>query len=240
MIKNNVYKKISQNLLLKKQEFEFYFIDEIGFSNSNIALKSELYNKDIENDGKYISVFKTIFLQNYYTQNRLLQIWIIKENKPVGLLIAIKYDNEIITDINTNLTSHILGNIHLYIKPEFRNLGLAKEAFVLLEEKLMEKTDYPPSIILEDNAYVFSKYLQHCLALPYAHYSDNYNNNSKYLLSEFKKIFCNAKKLSSLKIDYPCLWDNYTNKNTLFKRFLLTYFPIKNKKPIIKSNIYKI
>lgn len=214
----NLYKKYMniENLtyLFEHNKYQFYSTTEIGFSRKDIGWQHSLY----ENFGEdMISTYEMIFNGYEYSTNKISQIWILKDNIPIGLCIAIHYkEHDFIKYKDTGLTCEVLGHIHLFIKPEHRRLGLASMAVPLLEQELLkENISYPPAIILEGKAYHSNAYLKDSLALPYGQENPHYfHENPKFLCSAFKQIFRKQYNLTMMCDKYPLFQKDIKNMHT--------------------------
>lgn len=176
-------------------DLELYIIQEIGFSHKELAKKNNLYAKFKQFDS---SVFSEIFNHNYLSTNEMYQVWIMdtKSNKPVGLSIAVVFEDDKI--IKSKIQEfqedegQIIGQIHCYIKPEYRGMGLMKKIIPKLENFLYKKCplDKLPCIVMEDRAYALAKYTRNCVVFSSPQvlleknislYDDFLNGNNRYL-----------------------------------------------------------
>lgn len=181
--------------LLEKSDYKFFQLEEIGFSNSDLGLKYSLYEKF---GGNYESTFYNIFSQEEFQNELLSQVWIFKNQTPVGLGIAIHHKPpEIVIHEESGAIAQIIGHIHIYVNPAHRGKGLAKEMISPLENMLCEDQNlshYLPAIIMQDDAYHFGKHLSKTIALPHSIDSDehlDFNENVDFLYESFKKIALN-------------------------------------------------
>lgn len=151
--------------------FELYVVQEIGFSHKMLAKNNKLYAKFKDYDS---SVFCEIFNHDYLSTSEMYQIWIIdmKAKTPIGLSIAFVFeDDRVITSTIKEYKEdlgQIIGQIHCYIKPEYRGLGLIKETIPYLENFLYKKCplDKLPCIVMEDKAYSLAKHTKKCSIFP--------------------------------------------------------------------------
>lgn len=162
-------------MLLQNAGFEFKVIQEIGFSNKELAKENELFAK-FENCQS--SVFSEIFNHNYLSTSELLQVWIFDRNtkKPIGLSLAVIFDE--FKSIYSSQSKHknkrgfLVGQIHCYIRPEYRGLGLIKETIPVLESFLHKQCPVSDSsiacIVMQDKAYSLAKHTRKSLILPNA------------------------------------------------------------------------
>lgn len=152
-------------------EFELYAVQEIGFSHKKLAKENSLYANFINYES---SVFAEIFNHNYLSTNEMYQIWIIDTsiNKPIGLSIACVFEEDRVIKSSMNdykyENGQIIGQIHCYIKPQYRSLGLIKKTIPQLEKFLYNKCPFDklPCIVMEDKAYSLAKYTKNCAVLP--------------------------------------------------------------------------
>lgn len=181
--------------IFEKGDYKFFQIEEFGFSNSELGIKYSLYENF---GGNYESTFYNIFSQEEFQNDLLSQVWIFKNQTPVGLGIAIHHTPaDIVIHEESGAISQIIGHIHIYISPAHRGKGLAREMICPLENMLCQDKNlshYLPSIIMQDEAYSFGKYLTKTIALPYSVDSDEhleFNENVDFLYEAFKKISLN-------------------------------------------------
>lgn len=157
--------------MLQASGFEFKTIQEIGFSNKDLAKRNELFAKFSNCQS---SVFYEILYHNFLGTNELYQIWIydIKTGNPIGLSIAVVFEEaKIIYSANKKYKQDpgmLIGQIHCYIKPEYRGLGLIKKTIPVLEKFLYKKCpmDKIPCIVMQDKAYSLAKYTKNCVVFP--------------------------------------------------------------------------
>lgn len=181
--------------IFEKDDYKFFQIEEVGFSHGELGIKYSLY----ENFGRhYESTFYNIFSQEEFQNDLLSQIWIFKNQTPVGLGIAVHHTPaDIVIHEESGAISQIIGHIHIYVSPAHRGKGLAKEMICPLENMLCEDKNlshYLPAIIMQDNAYSFGKYLTKTIALPHSVDSEEhleFNENGDFLYEAFKKISLN-------------------------------------------------
>lgn len=159
--------------LFEEDDYEFYAIEEIGFSHKKLAFSHKLY----EQFGHSVSsTYKEIFLSKLYQSHELTQVWVLKNNAPIGLYIAVHFDDERIIDgLNTNNKAVIGGQIHLYTKPEHRSKGIAAKTIRFLEKSIQEKFNSNCAIIMQDNAYAFASKLKEAVAIPNGNTQDELN-----------------------------------------------------------------
>jgi GNAT superfamily N-acetyltransferase len=171
--------------LFEENNYSFYSLEETGFSSGSIALEHELY-EDFGPD--FVSRYYEIFNGDEHTEDYISQVWIYHDKKPIGLGMVIHEDDPYYIKDN-HLASFCLGHIQLYILEEHRGQGLAKKLIPLLEEMVFtEDTYFPPSVVMQDNAYYFKKYLQKTIAIPYPKDSDEKDENKNFLFNAFKNI----------------------------------------------------
>ena len=197
-------------LIINNQTYAFHYYEGLINKFAKQALKHQLYEKF---DG-YTSQFQRMFEGSLYYLSWSAQIFILKENEPIGICLAIDYDQkmpshvvqvsrgDLIKGQNNPLILECVGQIGLFIKPPYRHQGLASHVVPILEKKLLEKikTDYPPVIIMQDNALKFRKFLKIAFALPGA---PSHFLNFGILKAEYLKLINNPDKLDNLLNDYP-------------------------------------
>lgn len=190
-------------LLFKSDEYHYYAREEIGFSNKNFARKNKLYG---DFGDYYSSTYFDIFTMDLYSDRKMTQLWVFKDKKPIGLFLGIHYiETKTLIDQENNLPSNIIGEMHLFTLPEYRNKGIAKNSIPILENLMLTKTDYPPCLIMQDDAYPLGKYLKKSLALP-----KNYNygvclENQQILNDKYTDILDSKTNFKLLVKQFPSL-----------------------------------
>lgn len=188
--------------LFSERDYDFYLLDEIGFSNKSLGLRYHLY-EDFGPD--WDSVFNLIYQGAEFANHRITQIWIYHHNEPVGICMGIHhrdFDNRIITHRESGLQTDVIGHIQLYVRPAHRGQGLAALAIPQLEKNLLEReTQYPPSIVMEGKAWRYNDKIKESLTLPYGIGDPLYfRDNPKFLCPAFKAIFeCNERLMKMLE-----------------------------------------
>lgn len=144
--------KIQENMEYLKTEnnLDYYLLSEVGFSNKKYATQNKLYEFFGRSNS---STYYEIFTKKLYDNNLIEQIWVFDKDKVVGLGLAVHFENfKKIMHQDKNL-GEILGQIHLYVKPEYRRQGIAKECTQLMESGFLK---YDKGfIILQDDALKF-------------------------------------------------------------------------------------
>jgi GNAT superfamily N-acetyltransferase len=192
--------------LFEYHDYHFYGLEEYGFSLKKLAREHKLYETF---SGHASSTYHSIFFNNLYSQNKISQIWGFYEDKPVSLGMAIHNlddGDKIITHGPSNLKTSLIGHIHFYTKPEHRHKGITTQMVPHLETFLDKPTEYPPSVIMQDDAFIFSRHLQHCWVLPFGSHNPQYNENKFHLLSSFQQLKKDKQQMAKLKKEYPQFW----------------------------------
>jgi GNAT superfamily N-acetyltransferase len=193
--------------LFEYQDYHFYGLEEYGFSLKKLAKEHELYEKF---SGNASSTYQAIFFNNLYSQHKISQIWAFYNDEPVSLGMAIHNlddGDKVITHVPSNLKTSLTGHIHFYTRPEHRKKGITTQMVPHLETFLMKPTHYPPSVIMQDDAFHFAHHLKHCWALPFGSYSPQYHENRQHLVSAFRQLMNdNNNELIKLKKHYPQFW----------------------------------
>lgn len=154
MIKRSTFYKESKS-------FKYFKVREVGFSNKLLALKNNLF---ADFGIFFTSTYYSIFKHSLYSSNETLQFWIVnKENDIIGLAIAIRFHDDKkykVADKENINPGVILGQLHFYIKNDYRGLGLNKVIVKDMEDFLLEKKvkGLNPCIIMENQAYALAKY----------------------------------------------------------------------------------
>lgn len=204
MIKRSTIYKENKN-------FKYFKVREVGFSNKLLALKNNLH----ADFGVFLtSTYYSIFKHSLYSSNETLQFWIIdKENNDiVGLAIAIRFHEDKKYKILSKegaIPGVILGQLHFYLKNDYRGLGLNKIIVKDMEDFLLEKRlkNINPCIIMENQAYSLAKYTNKACVLSHSSspeiiekeyqnflslgtrfnmYKDSYNYTGAFVYSERK------------------------------------------------------
>lgn len=174
-----------ENAILYKEidGFEYWKIREIGFSNKKLALHNKLY----ANFGMFqTSTYYSIFKHALYSTNETLQFWIMDKNidKPIGLAVAIRFHQEAEYNIEDKMGLNpgiILGQLHFFLKNEYRGKGLNKILVPIMEEFLLEKslTSVHSCVVMENRAYSLAKYTNSACILSHScnkkNMDDDYN-----------------------------------------------------------------
>lgn len=147
--------------LSSQDNIDYYLMEEIGFTHKNYAYQNKLY----EFFGKSTpSTFQEIFKKNAFSDNALTQIWAFNEDKPVALAIGIEAKNFKPVIFNGQKRGDILGQFHLYVKPEYRKIGIGKNMIQYLDRFF--KPHENGFIFLQDDALQLKKHMQHHFAIP--------------------------------------------------------------------------
>lgn len=222
---------VPQNLekLFQYNSYDFYAAEEKGFTHKELAHKNHLY-EEFEIDGiEYSSSFEDIYKNEYCSDKIISQIWIFRDENPIGLCLGIHHDNPVkISSQKYELGSDILGYIQLYIQEEHRGKGLASKCIPLLETMLKKNTNYPASFIMQDDAFPFGKYLQEGCAISKSRNEGNNEQNKKQLDSFYKNIIEDEIALEKYKKKYPKL-----------KEEIAAYIEKETQVSIIKRNLRK-
>lgn len=224
--------------LFESNGYEFYAIEEYGFSHKKLAKQHKLYEKfghDLS------STFYEIYTVNLYEQNKLSQIWIFKDEKPVGISIGLHYDNfTTVSDPSTGLKGSILGQIHLFTLPEHRSKGLASKTVPLLETMLMNKSPYPPCLILQDNAYPFAKFLEKTWGVPSNEGYGICPENKDALGQHYKILMTDNIRFKKLLKKFPKVEESYNQWQDLklkMQPILSDLFPNNKESPTRKLGL---
>jgi GNAT superfamily N-acetyltransferase len=205
MIPNNL------EYLFEYQGYDFYGIEEYGFSLKKLARDNKLYEKFGHN---LSSTYYEIYTLGLYEQSKLSQIWIFKDDKPIGISIALHYDDIItITDASNKYSASILGQIHLFTLPEHRGKGLAGKTISILENMLLTPTPFPPCILLQDNAFPFAKKLEKTWGLPNNEFHGMCEQNKILLSDYFENLIQNENQLQKSLKRYPKLQEQFLPKH---------------------------
>lgn len=198
MIPDNLEKLFTEN------NYDFYAIQEIGVSNKDLAYENELFEKFFENGVEFTSTFEDIYRQELYSDNKINQIWIFKDDRPIGICMGIQHTEEVTTYAQmSGFKTYVPGYIQLYVKDEHRGQGLASKCIPILEEMLTEKKDYPSAFIMQDDAYPFGKYLEKGCAISSRRMLGDFFANRKQLDDFYKNILKDKVKLDSYLEQYP-------------------------------------
>lgn len=211
MIPDNLEKMFTEN------GYDFYSIKEVGVSNSQLAYEHELFEKFFENGIEFTSTFEEIYKEDLYGTNNINQIWIFKEDRPIGICMGIEHIENVTTFAQmTHFKTHVPGYIQLYVKDEHRGQGLASTCIPLLEKMLTDKKDYPSAFIMQDNAYPFGKYLQKGCAISSRRMQGDFFSNRKQLDDFYVNILKDKAKLDTYLKEYPGFekqYQEYLTKN---------------------------
>ena len=158
---------------------DYYSCDEIGFSNKKYALTHKLY----EYFGKRQSTYQQIFTKDLYFFKQIHQIWVFDDDKPIALGLAIHSDKVKILSYNDNELGNLLGNIQLYVKPEYRNKHIAANMITLLEKSFLKYEN--GFIIMQDDAYRLKHYITQFNVID-SNYQQN-NSLQQFLQPKTKK-----------------------------------------------------
>lgn len=199
---------VPENLekLFEYNGYDFYAAEEKGFTHKELAHKNHLYEDFVIDGIEYSSSFEDIYKNDYCSDKIISQIWIFREDNPIGLCLGIHHENPIqIKSHIYELGSDVLGYIQLYVQNEHRGKGLASKCIPLLETMLKKNIDYPASFIMQDDAFPFGKYLQESCALSNYYSKGDNLTNRKQLDIYYKNIIENDILLEKYKKKYPQL-----------------------------------
>ena len=170
---------IQENMEYLKTEnnLDYYLLSEVGFSNKRYATQNKLYEFFGRSNS---STYYEIFTKKLYDNNLIEQIWVFDKDKAVGLGLAVHFENfKKITHQDKEL-GEILGQIHLYVKPEYRRQGIAKECTQLMEKGFLK---YDKGfIILQDDALKFKGEIKNFIPI-----SSTYKDNMDDVLKEISQ-----------------------------------------------------
>lgn len=160
-------------------------------NNYKELLDNKLYNKD-----HGASYFKYLY-NNFEKENKDITTIIaysIEDGNPIGVLLFEHYKNKSINSYKLR-TYCLIGKIGIYIKPEFRNNGIAKKLILEFENNFIDKYSENIDYILVD-AY------QAVYEIAFKHFkffiSNNNNLSDTYIINNIKKSI-NLKGTMSLK-----------------------------------------
>lgn len=206
---------IPENLekLLTYNDYDFYVIEEMGFSNKRLAIKHELYETFYENDVQYSSTFEDIYRENLYDDHKISQIWIFKDDRPVGVCMGIHHDTKQSTYASQlKFNIDIAGYIQLFVKDEHRGQGLASQCIPLLESMLHDNNqEYPTAFIMQDKAYPFGKYLKNGCAISSHRCFGDFFSNRHQVEKYYQDLLKNENKLSKMLKQYSGFAQQYEN-----------------------------
>lgn len=141
---------------------DYYLLAEAGFTHKSYAKKHQLY----EFFGKkFSSTFYEIYTQNLYQNDFLTQVWVFENDKPIGLGIGVQFEPILPVIYNNNKIGEILGQIQLYVKPEFRKMNIAKNMTEILDNNFLRNEK--GLVILQDDAFYLNKSVSHLVPIPY-------------------------------------------------------------------------
>ena len=177
---------IQENMEYLKTEnnLDYFLLSEVGFSNKKYATEKKLY----EFFGRAnSSTYYEIFTKKLYDNNLIEQIWVFDRDKVVGLGLAVHFENFKKVIHQDREIGEILGQIHLYVKPEYRRQGIAKESTNLMEKGFLK---YEKGfIILQDDALKFKSEIKNFVPIP---------SNYKEIIDDIAKEI-SQQKINSLR-----------------------------------------
>ena len=141
---------------------DYYLVAEAGFTHKSYAKQHKLY----EFFGKsYSSTFYEIYTKRLYDNDFLTQVWVFENDKPIGLGIGVQF--EPIRDViyQSSKIGEILGQIQLYVKPEFRKMGIAKNMTEILDCNFL--ANEKGLVILQDDAFYLHKSVSNLIPIPH-------------------------------------------------------------------------
>ena len=174
---------------------DYYLLStEAGFTNKSYAKYHKLY----EFFGKsYSSTFYEIYTKKLYENDFLTQVWVFENDKPIALGIGVQF--EPIRDViyQNNKIGEILGQIQLYVNPEFRKMGIAKNITKILDRNFL--ANEKGLVILQDDAFYLNKSVSNLIPVPY-NYKEKLPEIAVQItakkIQEMKKTFAQPVKLN--------------------------------------------
>lgn len=191
---------LNPEYLDEDDNFEFYAIQEIGFSHKKLAKNNNLYANF---DKNVTSTYYQIIHNDYLKTNEIYQVWVIdkKLNIPIGLSMAVVFhpeEQDILLDDSEHNSGIVLGQIHCFINKDYRGFGLAKKTIPILENFLYKKcpSSHIPCILMKDQAYSLAKHTKKCCILPYDKIKD-----SQYIYQNFINGLSRFENYNNIKIE---------------------------------------
>lgn len=203
---------IPQNLekLFTENSYDFYRIQEVGVSNKELAYEHRLFEQFFEQGVEFTSTFEEIYREDLYCKNNINQIWIFKEDRPIGICMGIEHTTDVATFAQmSGFKTNVGGYIQLYIRDEHRGQGLASKCIPLLEQMFNVNKDYPCAFIMQDNAYPFGKYLEKGCAISSKRMLGDFFANRKQLDGFYTTILKDKVKLDTYLNEYPGFKEQY-------------------------------
>lgn len=173
---------------------DYYLFEEAGFTDKTYAKKHQLY----EFFGKsFLSTFYQMYTKNLYENEFLTQIWVFQDDKPIGLAIGVQFETIKPVIYQNNKIGEILGQIHFYVKPEFRKMGVARNMTEILDCNFL--SNEKGLVILEDDAFYLKKSISNLIPIP-QNYKEKLSEISIQIatkkIQELKKTFSQTPKLN--------------------------------------------
>lgn len=172
--------------LTTENNLDYFLLSEVGFHNKKYAIQNKLYEFFGRSNS---STYYEIFAKKLYDNKLIEQIWVFDKDKAIGLGLAVHFENfKNITHQDKKL-GEVLGQIHLYVKPEYRRQGIAKKSTQLMEEGFLK---YDRGfIVLQDDALKFKDEIKKLIPIP-----SDYKENMDEVFKEISKHKINGLRQS--------------------------------------------
>ena len=148
--------------LLTKNDLDYYFVSEVGFTHKKFANQNKLYEFFGRSSS---STYYEIFNKGLYSNNLIEQVWIFDKDRPVGLCLGVHFENFKPLIHQEKKLGEILGQIQLYVKPEYRKQGIAKTSTQILEKGYLKYDE--GFIVMQDDAFKFKDTLEKLVPIPF-------------------------------------------------------------------------